>query len=292
MRHGKKTALILAATVPLGIGIASFMNEAARADISAPLPPDTDLSTAVVTANASGQVYARTAQFNLTTSSSKSIVSPGSTITYSYKVTNVGSTDFKNVGIEDDKCANVTGPVGNVDADPNLNIGETWTYQCSTKVLQDVTHTAKVTATPVLPATTPTAPPSVSPSPTPSASASGSAPAVTNGTFTGSAVTVNVPGQGVTGTIQVAAVVSGGKLTGINVLQCPSSDATSKSICSFQVATKASNTDATAPTMIFEAITAGSANGVTVASTSGATYTGPAFKASLSNALQQAGLPG
>ena len=290
MRPGKKTALILAATVPLGIGIASFMNEAARADVSAPLPPDTDLSTAVVTANASGQVYARNAQLNLTTTSNKSIVSPGSTIIYTYKVTDTGSTDFKNVGIEDDKCPGVTGPTGNVDADPNLNIGETWTYQCSTKVLQDVTHTAKVTATPVLPTTTPTAPPSVSPSATPSASTS--APAVTNGTFTGTAVTVNVPGQGVTGTMQVAAVVSGGKLTGINVLQCPSNEVTSKNICYYQVATKASNTDATAPTMIFEALAAGSANGVTVASTSGATYTGPAFKSSLSNALQQAGLPG
>lgn len=290
MRPGKKTALILAATVPLGMGIASFMNEAARADISAPLPPDTDLTTATVTASASGQVYARNAQLSLTTTSNKSIVSPGSTVTYTYKVTDTGSTDFKNVGIEDDKCASVTGPTGNVDADPNLNIGETWTYQCSTKVLQDLTHTAKVTATPVLPVVTPSAPPSVSPTDTPSASAS--TPAVTNGTFTGSAVTVNVPGQGVTGTMQVAAVVSGGKLTGVNILQCPSGEPTSKNICYYQVATKASNTDATAPTMIFEAIAAGSANGVTVASTSGATYTGPAFKASLSNALQQAGLPG
>lgn len=290
MRPGKKTALILAITVPMGIGVANFMNEAARADISAPLPPDTDLTTATVTASATGQVYARNAQLSLTTTSNKSIVSPGSTVTYTYKVTDTGSTDFKNVGVEDDKCSGVTGPTGNVDSDPNLNIGETWTYQCSTKVLQDLTHTAKVTATPVLPVVTPSAPPSVSPTATPSASAS--TPAVTNGTFTGSAVTVNVPGQGVTGTMQVAAVVSGGKLTGINVLQCPSAEATSKNICYYQVATKASNTDATAPTMIFEAIAAGSANGVTVASTSGATYTGPAFKASLSNALQQAGLPG
>jgi uncharacterized protein with FMN-binding domain len=290
MRPGKKAALILATTVPLGIGIATFMNEAAQADTSAPLPPDTDLSTATVTANASGTVYARNAQITLTTTSNKSIVSPGSTVTYTYKVTDTGSTDFKNLSIEDDKCSNITGPSGNVDADPNLNIGETWTYQCSTKVLVDQTHTAKVTGTPVLPTVTPTAPPSASATPTPSASSS--TPAVTDGTYTGTAVTVNVPGQGVTGTMQVAAVVSGGKLTGINVLQCPSNEATSKNICYYQVATRASNTDAAAPTMIFEAIAAGSANGVTVASTSGATYTGPAFKTSLSNALQQAGLPG
>ena len=283
---------IFAISAIAGIGAAGIATNA-MADVSLPIPVDSpDLESLTVEANANSTVYARNAQMSLSTTSNKNIVVPGSTVTYTYKVVNTGAVDFKNLVIEDDKCSPVTYVSGN-NSDPLLNVGETWTYTCSTKVLKDQTNNAKVTGTPVLPATTATPTPTptptptgtTTPTPTPSPTATGAT--VKDGTYLGKQATVVVAGEGISYPIQVQAVVAGGKITAITVPVFAATDTTSKNIGKYNVATLAAmNSDPANPTMIFEALAAQSAN---IAVISGATYTTAGFKTSLADALVQAG---
>jgi len=285
-KYNKKAIFAISAIA--GIGAAGIATSA-MADISFPLPVDApDLESLTVVANANSTVYARNAQMSLTTTSSKNIVVPGSTVTYTYKVLNTGTVDFKNLVIEDDKCSPIAYVSGN-NSDPLLNVGETWTYTCSTKVLKDQTNNAKVTGTPVLPSSTagpsPTPTGTVTPTPTPSPTATGST--IKDGTYLGKQVNVNVTDQGLVYPIQIQATISGGKITAITCPVFGATDTTSKNIGKYNVATLASmNSDPANPTMIFEALAAQSSN---IAAISGATYTTTGFKASLADALTQAG---
>ena len=266
-----KRPLLLIGASTLGIGATVLANVLgiAKAEVSAPPPPDVNLETYDVTTSSGVTVYARSAQISLVTASDKSVVSPGSSITYTYTVKNLSTdVDFKNVSVEDDKCSPVTGPVGD-NGDKLLNVGETWTFQCKTVVLKDQTNKATVHATAV-----PTTAGSVSPSPSATPSVTPSSPS--NGVFTGSSVPVNVPGQGVTGNLQVVAVVSGGKLTAVQVPTYPTSDLTSKLLAQDAI-----------PKLSAAAVSAQSSK---VAVVAGATYTSQAFSSSLANALAQAGL--
>ena len=288
VRTSNKKKAVFALSAVAGIGVIGWSSNA-MADFSLPIPVDSaNLDSLTVTANANATVYARNAQLSLTTTSNKNIVVPGSTVTYTYKVANTGTIDFKNLVVEDDKCSPVTYVSGN-DSDPLLNVGETWTYTCSTKVLKDQTNNAKVTGTPVLPSSTATPTPTptgtVTPTPTPSPTATGST--VKDGTYTGAAATVNVADQGLTYPIQVQATISGGKITAITVPVFGATDTTSKNIGKYNVATLASmNNDPANPTMIYEALTNQTSN---IATISGATYTTAGFKTSLADALKQAG---
>lgn len=278
-----RKAALFASSTAAGIGIVSLFNNSAVADVSPAIPVNSpNIGDLTVTAKSSITVYARNAQLTLTTSSDKNIVVPGSTVTYTYKVANTGDLDFKNVVVKDDKCSPVTYVSGN-NSDPLLNAGETWTYTCSTKVLKDQTNNAQVTANPVLPSS-PTPTPTSTSTPSPTSTTSG----VKDGTYLGSVATVNVANQGLTYPIQVQAVISGGKITSITVPVFGATDATSKNIGRFSVATTANlNNDPTNPTMIYEAIAGQTAN---IATISGATYTTAGFKTSLAAALTQAGL--
>lgn len=290
LRTSNKKKTVFALSAVAGIGVIGWATNA-MADVSLPIPVDSaNLDSITVTANATATVYARNAQMSLTTTSNKNLVVPGSTVTYTYKVANTGAVDFKNLIVEDDKCSPVTYVSGN-DLDPLLNVGETWTYTCSTKVLKDQTNNAKVTGTPVLPSSTATPTPSPSPTstgtptPTPSPTATGST--IKDGTYLGKQVNVNVTDQGLVYPIQIQATISGGKITAITCPVFGATDTTSKNIGKYNVATLASmNSDPANPTMIFEALAAQSSN---IAAISGATYTTTGFKASLADALTQAG---
>jgi uncharacterized repeat protein (TIGR01451 family) len=288
VRTSNKKKAVFALSAVAGIGVIGWSSNA-MADFSLPIPVDSaNLDTLTVTANANATVYARNAQMSLTTTSNKNVVVPGSTVTYTYKVANTGSIDFKNLVIEDDKCSPVTYVSGN-DSDPLLNVGETWTYTCSTKVLKDQTNNAKVTGTPVIPSSTATPTPTptgtVTPTPTPSPTATGGT--IKDGTYLGKQVNVNVTDQGLVYPIQIQATISGGKITAITCPVFGATDTTSKNIGKYNVATLASmNSDPANPTMIFEALAAQSSN---IAAISGATYTTTGFKASLADALTQAG---
>jgi uncharacterized protein with FMN-binding domain len=404
----------------------------AIADNSAPVAPGTNLENIDVSVSSGHTVYARNAAMSLVTTSDQLLVSVGSTVTFTYTLKNTGSTDFTNVRISDVGCSHIVGPTGN-NADPLLNIGETWTYTCATVLLTDQTNLATVTATPTLtsaapqPSVSPSAAPTTSPTVAPTTSATAapttapnstvvngvtivngvpvsvdpnygssailapgqtwsttcgsvtndtngyqvyvdngacfdgslgliwatpgattvasSSPAPTtsstptpaptivtptpaptvvtpsptpqptivtptptpppvvvtptptpppvvvtptptpsptvptstivDGVYTGTSTVVDVPGEGVTGNVQIVATISGGSITAITVPLCPSADSTSKRLCAVST-----------PKLISEAIAANSAN---IASYSGATYTSAAFKTSLQSALTMAG---
>jgi uncharacterized protein with FMN-binding domain len=106
-------------------------------------------------------------------------------------------------------------------------------------------------------------------SPTGTASASASIPAAAHGSFTGSAVSTQY------GTVQVRAVITGGKLTDVVVLQQTDVGARSGQIDSFAL-----------PVLKSEALAAQSAD---IDVVSGASYTSAGYAQSLQAALDQAG---
>ena len=168
---------LLAAGTAAGVAVVFGANlvSSAFGDNSAPVPAGQNLENIDVTVSSGHTVYARNASLSLVTTSDQNLVSPGSTVTFTYVLKNTGQTDFTNVRISDVGCSQIVGPTGN-DADPLLNIGETWTYSCSTILLADQTNLATVTATPILtshspaPASSAPASPTVSPSAAPTTS--------------------------------------------------------------------------------------------------------------------------
>ena len=288
MKKSRAVAASAGTLIGFGALVSYNLMHAALADPSAPLPPDTNLDVPVeVQASAGTWAYARSPQIALTTSVSPTTVTPGSKITYSYSVQNLSTdTAFTNVTVTDDKCEPVTYKSGDTNADSKLSVGETWKYSCITTILKDQQNNARVTARAVVnPVATPSpvVTPSVTPTPTPSVTQK----TVVDGTYMGSLATVTVPGENITYQVQVQAVISGGKITTITMPTHTETDVTSRNIVKFNVATTAAlNSDPTAPTMIFEAITGNTAQ---IATISGATYTTAGFKASLQTALTAAG---
>ena len=68
-------------------------------------------------------------------------VDAGTSVTYSYAVTNDGQTPLKNVIVTDDFCSPVDYVSGD-DGDSLLEHGETWNYSCSMDLDQTTTNTA------------------------------------------------------------------------------------------------------------------------------------------------------
>jgi uncharacterized repeat protein (TIGR01451 family)/uncharacterized repeat protein (TIGR02543 family) len=71
----------------------------------------------------------------------------GDTVTYTYEVTNPGDDALSAVTVSDDRCSPVTFVGGDTDGDELLDVGETWTYRCSTTLDEDTTNTATATGT-------------------------------------------------------------------------------------------------------------------------------------------------
>jgi uncharacterized repeat protein (TIGR01451 family) len=275
------------ATIGVAAGLVAQPLFAAAED-STPLPPDTDLANAEVSVVSGTTVRVAQASMRLITTSDKALVTPGSKITYTYRLTNTSATPaigFRNVSVEDDKCQPVAGPAADADTVGVLDPAEVWTFTCTTTVLKDQTNAAKARGIAVFLDGTPT----TSPSPSPSGSIGSPTPTpagYVDGTYLGSVARVTVPGENVAYDLMVQAVISGGRITAITVPTHTETDTTSRNILRFQVATTASlNSDPANPTMIFEAIQSQSAN---IAALSGATYTTAGFKASLSAALAAA----
>jgi uncharacterized protein with FMN-binding domain len=271
---------------------ASLLHTANAVD-SLPLPPDVDPATLDITASDGTTVHVVNASLSLSTTVDKSVVTPGTRVTYSYAVSGTGAS-FQNVRVEDDKCEPVVLASGDVNGDKVLQPTEAWKFTCSTTVLKDQTNKAVVHGGLVLDSVTPTATPTptststptTSPSPTPTVPPS--SPAATSwkdGTYTGALIHVTVTGEGVAYDMQVQAVIAGGKITAITVPVHTETDSTSKAIFKTQVATSAAfNLDPTlnGPTMIYEALQGQTSNIATVA---GASFTTTGFKTSLASAL-------
>ena len=79
-------------------------------------------------------------------SASAAFVAPGTTVTYTFVVSNVGDAPLHDVVVSDNRCAPVTFVSGDVGADGILEVGELWTYTCSRAVLGPTQNTATVTA--------------------------------------------------------------------------------------------------------------------------------------------------
>jgi hypothetical protein len=70
----------------------------------------------------------------------------GGEVTYSYIVTNPGAVPMSNVGVLDDTCGPVIGPLlGDVNGNGLLDPGESWAYSCRTDVPVSTRNIATVT---------------------------------------------------------------------------------------------------------------------------------------------------
>ena len=64
------------------------------------------------------------------------------TVTYTEKITNPGTVALSNVHLTDDKCSPMNYISGDTNNNSKLDIAETWTYTCQTKLLATTTNTA------------------------------------------------------------------------------------------------------------------------------------------------------
>jgi hypothetical protein len=67
-------------------------------------------------------------------------------VTYTYTVTNIGDVDLENVDVSDNMCSPVDFVGGDTDGDMELDLSETWIYECTTTINSETTNTATVTA--------------------------------------------------------------------------------------------------------------------------------------------------
>jgi hypothetical protein len=82
----------------------------------------------------------------ITKSASAANVSAGASVTYTYAVTNTSLDALLfGISVSDDKCAAVAFTGGDADHDGNLQIGETWTYDCTTALASTTTNVATAT---------------------------------------------------------------------------------------------------------------------------------------------------
>ena len=83
----------------------------------------------------------------LTKTASPTVVTLGGTVTYTIVVENTGNDTFTSVAVSDDMCSPLSTPIESGTVNGILDVGETWTYTCSTSPLNnDTTNIAEVTA--------------------------------------------------------------------------------------------------------------------------------------------------
>ena len=80
----------------------------------------------------------------LTKTPSAELVPTGTSVTYTYKVTNDGTVDLTTIQLVDDKCSPVVYRSGDT-GDKILAVGETWTYTCQKALTETTKNTADVT---------------------------------------------------------------------------------------------------------------------------------------------------
>lgn len=75
-----------------------------------------------------------------------SLPAGGGPITFTYKVNNPGVAPLSDVTVSDDKCADMSGKLGDTNGNDLLDINEVWIYTCTTNLTQTTTNTVTVTA--------------------------------------------------------------------------------------------------------------------------------------------------
>jgi hypothetical protein len=81
---------------------------------------------------------------SLTKSASPTIIHSGESVTYTYRETNDGDGPLTSVTVTDDSCSPVVFQGGDTNGDGVLDVGETWTFTCTTTLTGagTVTNTA------------------------------------------------------------------------------------------------------------------------------------------------------
>lgn len=69
----------------------------------------------------------------------------GGMVTYTNKVTNPGIVALSNVNVTDDKCGPVNYISGDINGDSKLDMNETWTYTCKSKLTKTTVNTVVAT---------------------------------------------------------------------------------------------------------------------------------------------------
>lgn len=109
---------------------------------------DDEGNTSVETATATVAVV--TPAIAITKTPSLRSVDPGTTVVYTYTVTNPGDVALSKVGVADDKCSPVTYVSGDINGDSLLQSGETWLFRCSqvqTGAVDTLTNVGTATGT-------------------------------------------------------------------------------------------------------------------------------------------------
>jgi hypothetical protein len=86
---------------------------------------------------------------NLEKVPSETLVAPGTEVTYTFTVTNLGNVPLTDVTLTDDQCGEPDFIDGDTNGDTSLDLDEIWIYECAAEIVEDPTvNQAEVTGTP------------------------------------------------------------------------------------------------------------------------------------------------
>lgn len=106
----------------------------------------TDPLGATVTAQDDAFVAVRTSGIDIVKVASSTWITRGTTVVYTYTVTNIGDDPLRQVTVVDDKCSPVTYVRGDTNNDTILDLTEVWLFRCSVVLNETTTNVAVVTA--------------------------------------------------------------------------------------------------------------------------------------------------
>lgn len=105
----------------------------------------TDPLGGTVTAQDDAFVDVRTSGINIVKVASSTWVTSGTTVIYTYTVTNIGDDPLRQIEVVDDKCAPVTYIDGDANSDTILDLTEVWRYRCAAVITEKTINIATVT---------------------------------------------------------------------------------------------------------------------------------------------------
>ena len=111
-------------------------------DLGSPLP-----SIGLVSDQDTASVNVINPAIEIVKTASATQVNVSDTVTYTYEVSNPGDDPLTSVNVSDDACAPLTFTGGDANSNGILDLGETWTYTCTTTLTQDTPNTAIATGT-------------------------------------------------------------------------------------------------------------------------------------------------